>query len=777
MGVLGRPAVFDNGRPKALAGEREAGLLALLVARRDAWTRAEVLEDELWDGQRVSAAALRVTLNRLRKRLAAGGPDLLRSEPRSYRLVVTADELDAGCFEEVADRVRRAHRAGAHDQVLDLVRSGEGLWRGEAFDGFTHLPSVRVAHHHLEALRTSTLELAVAALVHLDELDAALDGAEAVLTRQPFRESTIALRSIAMARSGRSGDAVRALRDFRAELAAEVGAAIGPALASLVQQLDAGTDAAELSSPLLSSTLRSSTLLPPPAPSGPPPSSPSARSATPDDEPVVGPAAPIIPVAHFRRVMSLGAPSWTQRRDGPTVDVDALEAVGVLGTAGDAPGAGSSSVVDATRGALEAHRWAVAADHLITRASWGLAASIPEAVEHAGLIDEVLGFAPDDEHHRTAQLLCWKAELLMNTDAVAARDALRDARCVAEGRSDPHLDAMFDYVEVRMADAACVAPAAFDEAVHRLHEAIDGLDDPSLTARAFVMAQSGHLRSGRIALARAEADEAVPFDVSIGAALRLQVDLAGTALSLATDPMDVADDRSAIVTDRPAPGLENPALTARMMHLLVIRHEQCRLHELEPVMVAALQMTPRRILRPLVAAARHEVGDLHGRAEQLAVLREELRDVQLDWVYLATLSFAAEVAAVSDDVALGAAVEPLLIEHEPQVVVACSAVLVLGHIDRYTALLAALRGDLDGAITRFDSARHADERSGMRLWSAWSAHGEAAARLERGLDGDAELAAGLLRSAATAAIDMGSRRLSNAVEATRTRHDRVVPEV
>ena len=1112
---------------RALAGEREAGLLALLVARRGTSTRAEVLADELWDGRRVSDAALRVTVNRLRHRLPDSEDCLLRSEPRAYQLVAGTAAIDAGCFDDLAERIRDDHRRGSHTQVVALTEQAERLWRGEAYDGFTHLPSVRVDHDRLEGLRTSTLELRVASLLQLSRLSEALDAADQVLARQPLRESTVALRCIALARSGRTADAARSLAEFATMLDDELGGVVGPELDDLARRLDRGSEA---SSPLLTApstsladvigrtnagtrarpllgrdaelgelrhlattdalrlvvldgeagigksallesfaaafvdvegvvvrarcertgivplqpvlealvpfadpqvpgasaavaslldrvddgdasmwpergsrrrqrtleavcdlvaeladrgrllitlddaqwadpmtlafiehlvghhrhrpivlvlTARSSDmddselaslieelrasiepieltvtpldpesllrvagltpddpradevvaaaggnpyfagllathLAPSPGPPGSgsvprtlerlclsrlgdlsgssvqlleaasvlgidssvgevaaalgedpaqladrlaelraarilDPSSPedrivfshgvmrqvthdqieparrvqlhlsAARSIDPGSvggtdrlayhlararplavDPEIADAslaagrraielgAPLIAVEHFRTVLSLGSPSAEQR------SVAELGLGIGLAIDGDLVGA-ASSLGDAIALALATSRWDVAADSLSARAALGIAATIPEALEMVELIDEVLASVPPDEHHRRAHLLFWKTEQLVNVDAAAADRALQAAREHARMVDDAELDGLLAYAALRQSDAACLGPVPFEEAARDLVRRMDAIDSPALVARAFLLMQSARLRLGRIAEVAAAVPPAPTTDPSLAPGIRLHLDLARVGLALAVEPLDIADDHSAMVTDRPHPGLENLAITARMLHLTVIRREQIRLHELEPLMVGALDMSPRRMLRPLVAACRGELGDVDGRAAQLSMLRRELDGLGPDWAYLSTLAFAAEVAAEADDVELGALLERRLDEHDPQVVVACSVVLVIGHIDRYRGLLAMLRGDLDAAVERFSHARRRDADSGMRLWSAWAAHGEATARSARLGTGDLEVAEELLDAAATTAILLGSRRLSVAV--------------
>ncbi len=1146
--MLGRPAVFADGAMVALAGEREAGLLALLVARRGTSTRAEVLEDELWDGRRVSDAALRVTVNRLRKRMKGDGDDLLRSEPRAYRLVADDGSIDACVYERSARSARDAHGAGRHAQAVDLAAQAELLWRGEAYDGFGHLASIRPERDRLENLRTATLELAAAAMVQLGRLDDSLVLISRVVSRQPHRESAHVLRSIALARAGRTNDAVRALSVFRSALAGELGARPGPAVLELEQQLLDGTAVAELVSPLLTVptaspalTLTLGSAAAPrragPRRTGPGRTAPllgredeldrlaaaaaaastgalqlvvvsgeagigktsllaefadqraedwsvlwgrcdanqvvplaavldalgpyisehvpgpsaavaglldggaTARSTTlagdvrshrtlevlcdlvedlalhrplllvledaqwadplslafverllrdPVDRPVVvaltartpdlppsdlgrlldtlgssttwteirvppldatrlveltgidavdglaeqvvgaaggnplfaeqlaahlaagrrrgdrdvgippsldrlcrtrlaaleaptlalveiaavmgedcaagdlaavagepraalggrlnqlcdgrvleltgaldhfrfchgvmrqvaydqiepgrrahlhlavaraiGPvgghrvgelalhlaeARPLVPddeiadaalaagrravelgdariaTHHFRTVMALAAPS-------PDRQMAAQFGMGVgLAASGDVVGA-SSSLDDAVASARDAGRWDVVADAAMARAALGIAATIPEAVDQAAVIDEVLVHLDRDDRRRRALLLCWKAEHLVNVAVHVVDATLEAATAEALLLDDPDVDDMIRYCRLRQADAACVGPDLLEQMAVRLVEHVDPARAPGLAARSLLVLQLARLRQGRIDAVRRTFAERPSWLSEAGPGTALQFELVAAGAAMASEPVDIADEQSAASAGHPCAGLEGLALAGRMMHLLVVRREQRRLHELEPLMLAALSMTPRRIFRPLVAAARDELHDAAGCAEQLASLFDELAGIGPDWAYLATLAFAAEIAAGTGARDMGTAIEERLDQHPPQVVVACAGLVVIGHIDRYKGLLAQLRGDLDVAVQRFASARSADSSSNMTLWAAWAAHGEASARLRR-LDGDDEsVAIRLLDQARPVADSHGSDRLRSALEHTRS---------
>jgi DNA-binding SARP family transcriptional activator len=413
-------------------------------------------------------------------------------------------------------------------------------------------------------------------------------------------------------------------------------------------------------------------------------------------------------------------------------------------------------------------RWDLVADSVIARGRFGLAPTIPHALRDAERIDDVLRHLPQGEKARRAYLLWWKSELLMNISTSATEEALRHAEGLVEELDDDALRRLIQLARLRQAEANCDDPGgccATADAIVR--HALD-TKDRAMATRAALARQAARLRAGDLAAARA--DQPTLLDGlarPVAPAVELNWQLAGVGLALATDSMEAADEASRTATEVSAPGIGTLASTARFIHLLQIRREQRRLHELEPMLVAALAGYPRRIMRPLLATSRAEVGDEAGARAQLDVFLDELELVTVDWTYLATLCFAAEEAATQGHTALAEPLEERLLAHPPQVVVACSVLLVLGHVDRYLGLLAMLRGDLDTAVDRLAGAADLDRRSGSPLWAAWAAHGEAAARLRRRRRGDATRARTLLDQAATIAGTHGSPRLAQAVDGTR----------
>jgi DNA-binding SARP family transcriptional activator/pimeloyl-ACP methyl ester carboxylesterase len=227
FGVLGPLEV--TGAPVAPAGERQRGLLALLLAHGGRVVAADALAEALFADRPPAnpAAALQSQVSRLRRVLG----DTLVSAPRGYAVRFAPDQLDAARFELLLRRARTAPQEAA-----DLLTDALGLWRGPAYAEFAELETVRLEAIRLDELRlTATEELAEALL-------ARGRGAEVVPLLEPFvaanplRERAHAALLRALYAAGRQADALRHYATHREHLTDELG--LEPSVALQRLELD-----------------------------------------------------------------------------------------------------------------------------------------------------------------------------------------------------------------------------------------------------------------------------------------------------------------------------------------------------------------------------------------------------------------------------------------------------------------------------------------------------------------------------------------------------------
>jgi predicted ATPase/DNA-binding SARP family transcriptional activator len=237
-------------------------LLALLVLNLGRVTPAERLIDELWGkaAPREPANALQVAVFKLRQVL---GGDLIETRAPGYLLDVASESVDAHRFERFVAEGRRALAEGRTDAAIGDFDRALAEWRGDALAEFGDVRTPSAAASRLEELRAAVVEDRFAALLaagHAAELVPELDVA---IAAAPLREGLRSQLMLALYRSGRQADALRAFRDARRVLIDEVGVEPGTDLRRLEAAIlaqDPSLDAASVARP---------------APVSPPPTTPT----------------------------------------------------------------------------------------------------------------------------------------------------------------------------------------------------------------------------------------------------------------------------------------------------------------------------------------------------------------------------------------------------------------------------------------------------------------------------------------------------------------------
>ena len=240
--VLGPLEVVADGGTVELPAAKQRTLLAALLVRANQVVTSSGLIDALWEGQAPASAAktLQTYVSQLRRELepgSAGDWRTLRTVEGGYRLNVDADQFDASRFERLAGDGRRAlHRADPATAAAWL-RESLALWRGPAYGELASAPFARAEAARLEELRLTALEWraeADLALGHHAELVGELDE---LVAGEPFRERLWAHLMLALYRSGRQAEALRAYRQLRDNLAGQLGIDPGPELRRLEEQI------------------------------------------------------------------------------------------------------------------------------------------------------------------------------------------------------------------------------------------------------------------------------------------------------------------------------------------------------------------------------------------------------------------------------------------------------------------------------------------------------------------------------------------------------------
>jgi eukaryotic-like serine/threonine-protein kinase len=198
---------------------------------------------------------------------------------------------------------------------------------------------------------------------------------------------------------------------------------------------------------------------------------------------------------------------------------------------------------------------------------------------------------------------------------------------------------------------------------------------------------------------------------------------------------------------------EPRSLLSYAAQITVIRFEQGRLGELEPILKAYVQEYPSLdVARCGLALACIQSGrEAAARAEFEYLSRDNFGALKKDWNWLATMAVAAEVAVYLRDADRAARIYDLMLPYADRNITIGWYEVSYGAAARYLGKLAAMLGRLDDAERHFEHAIQIHQALGAPAWQAHAYHEYAATLLERGGAGDRERAAVLVQSAIASA--------------------------
>ncbi len=229
--LFGELEAVEAGVPVPVRGAKQRALLALLALRRGQPVSADQLIDVLWaDGQAANPAnALQAQIGQLRRTLGAAA--ILTTEA-GYALAVGPDQVDVLRFEQLVAKGRRLAADGAA-AASAVLGEALGLRRGEPLAEFTYTGFFDAERAHLGELTLVAIESRAAADLGLGRHGELAGELEALCREHPLRERLYELLILALYRSGRQAEALRAYTEIRDRLAGELGIDPGPALREL----------------------------------------------------------------------------------------------------------------------------------------------------------------------------------------------------------------------------------------------------------------------------------------------------------------------------------------------------------------------------------------------------------------------------------------------------------------------------------------------------------------------------------------------------------------
>jgi DNA-binding SARP family transcriptional activator/ABC-type glycerol-3-phosphate transport system substrate-binding protein/tRNA A-37 threonylcarbamoyl transferase component Bud32 len=250
--VLGNFEVVRDGHPVDLGAFRQRALLALLLTEPNSVFSTDRILDELWgaEGGIDKQNALWVYVSGLRKALEPERAKrtegtILLTRPPGYLIEVGPDEVDALRFERMVFEGRAL--ADVDPAAASLVL-GEALalWRGRAFEDFTYEAFAHAEIARLEELRLEAVELRVDADLERGLARELISELESLVRQHPLNERLSGKLMLALYRSSRQAEALRAYRLLKSRLGEELGIEPSSWIRQLESQIVTGDESLEV---------------------------------------------------------------------------------------------------------------------------------------------------------------------------------------------------------------------------------------------------------------------------------------------------------------------------------------------------------------------------------------------------------------------------------------------------------------------------------------------------------------------------------------------------
>ena len=239
FGVLGPLQVSRDGGELEFGSPQIRLVLAALLVDANVVVSADRLIEVLWGDEPPPSAASSVQklMYRLRSLLGSGSDEIVVTRAPGYVLHVGAGCLDAARFESLLVDAHTMKHRGDAAETLRLLDGALRLWRGPAFAEFAFAEFARVEAARLDELRWTAIEDRVEARLALGGHEELVGELEVLVRESPFRERLWGELMLALYRSGRQAEALRAYPRVRSLLGEELGIEPGATLRGLEEAM------------------------------------------------------------------------------------------------------------------------------------------------------------------------------------------------------------------------------------------------------------------------------------------------------------------------------------------------------------------------------------------------------------------------------------------------------------------------------------------------------------------------------------------------------------
>lgn len=232
--ALGPLTVEIEGHAVKLGGLRQQMVLAVLLSAANRVVPQDRLIDLVWAGSPPEAARATVQSYIYGLRQVLGSEAILRRGD-GYIIEVDADTFDVFAFEESLNRGRRLLESDPSAARAALVE-GLNAWFGTAYGGVDH-PELHAEIQRLAELRVNAIESRIDADLALGRDGELVSELETLVRDYPLRERFWAQLMLALYRSGRQAEALRAFQQARNRLVEDLGIEPGFELQRLEERI------------------------------------------------------------------------------------------------------------------------------------------------------------------------------------------------------------------------------------------------------------------------------------------------------------------------------------------------------------------------------------------------------------------------------------------------------------------------------------------------------------------------------------------------------------
>jgi DNA-binding SARP family transcriptional activator len=222
--LLGDLAVVVDGECRPITAGKQRAALALLLLSPNRTVSSAALIDGIWGANlpQHPDTALQIVISRLRTCLGAAAQCVV-STPSGYRIEVDDAELDIALAHTACECGRRLLEENDPNRAADVLGHALTRWTSEPLSDLLAFPFCHAARIRLRELQITLYELRNDALLEAGRHIELLDTIDGWIASEPWRERLRAQQVLALYRSGRQVDALRAYDAYRVRLVDELG--------------------------------------------------------------------------------------------------------------------------------------------------------------------------------------------------------------------------------------------------------------------------------------------------------------------------------------------------------------------------------------------------------------------------------------------------------------------------------------------------------------------------------------------------------------------------